>query len=101
MSELRTDLPSLCTFSALSQSSRDRRGCETGFSFLGKVKVKTHEGQRMGFALLCSSRPQLQFENKPEDLYYWEYLGHLFEVQGEIPGGPHSTTFLRPLKEVI
>lgn len=55
----------------------------------------------MSFALLRSSRPQLQFENKTEDLYYWEYLGHLFEAQREIPGGPHRMTFPRPLKEVI
>lgn len=55
----------------------------------------------MDFALLCSSQPQLQFENKPEDLYYWEYLGHLFEIQREMPGDSHSMIFLRPLKEVI
>lgn len=55
----------------------------------------------MDFALFCSSQPQLQFENKPEDLYCWEYFRYLSEVQREIPGGSNSMTFLGPLKEAI
>lgn len=55
----------------------------------------------MGFALLHSSRPQFQFESKPEDLYYWDHSGPLFGAQREIPGSPHSMTFVSPSKEVI
>lgn len=55
----------------------------------------------MVFALLCSFWPQFQFESKPEDLYYWDHLGLLSGAQREIPGGPHSMTFLSPSKEVI